>query len=32
MQQAAETAHHDGVYPGVVRELRRRYRLDWSGW
>ena len=30
--QASETARHNGVYPGVLRELRRRYKLDWSGW
>ena len=30
--QAAETARHNGVYPGVIRDVRRRNRLEWSGW
>lgn len=25
-------ARRAGVYPGTLRETRRRYRLDWSGW
>jgi len=32
IQQASEAARHDGVYPGVIREMRRRSRLEWSGW
>jgi S1-C subfamily serine protease len=28
----AEAARHNGVYPGTIRELRHRYRLDWAGW
>ena len=32
MDKAAETARQRGVYPGSVRDLRRRYRLQWSGW
>ena len=32
IQQASEAARHEGVYPGFVRDVRRRYRLDWSGW
>ena len=32
IQQASESARHNGVYPGALRELRRRYRLEWSGW
>ena len=32
MDEAADTARHAGVYPGVMRDLRRRYRLDWDGW
>jgi hypothetical protein len=32
MDQAAEDARRSGVYPGVMRDLRRRHRLDWSGW
>ena len=29
---AGEEARRAGVYPGVLREIRRRYRLDWTGW
>jgi hypothetical protein len=32
MEKAAETARQRGVYPGTVRDLRRRHRLQWSGW
>ena len=32
MAQAGDTARRAGVYPGTLRETRRRYRLDWSGW
>jgi S1-C subfamily serine protease len=32
VQQASEAARHNGVYPGVQRDMRRRYKLDWSGW
>ena len=32
MSQAGENARRAGVYPGALREARRRYRLDWSGW
>jgi hypothetical protein len=32
IDQAAEAARRSGVYPGVMRELRRRHRMDWSGW
>jgi hypothetical protein len=32
MAQAGETARRAGVYPGTLRDARRRYRLDWSGW
>lgn len=30
--RAAEAARQSGVYPGVMRDLRRQHRLDWSGW
>jgi S1-C subfamily serine protease len=30
--QAVESARRAGVYPGTLRDIRRRYRLDWSGW
>jgi S1-C subfamily serine protease len=32
MEKAAEAARQAGVYPGVLRDLRRRHRLQWSGW
>jgi putative serine protease PepD len=32
MDKAADGARRLGVYPGVMRDLRRRYRLDWAGW
>jgi hypothetical protein len=32
MTQANDDARRAGVYPGSVRETRRRHRLDWSGW
>jgi hypothetical protein len=32
MAQATEGARRRGVYPGVIRDLRRHYRLDWDGW
>lgn len=30
--KAAEIARQNGVYPGVLRDLRREYRMDWAGW
>jgi S1-C subfamily serine protease len=32
MEKAAEAARQAGVYPGVLRDLRRQHRLQWSGW
>ena len=32
LDQAAEVARRSGVYPGVMRDLRRRHRFDWTGW
>lgn len=32
LDKASETARQHGVYPGVVRDLRRRHRLIWAGW
>lgn len=29
---ADEAARQSGVYPGVRREIRRKYRLDYPGW
>jgi hypothetical protein len=32
MDKAAESARQAGVYPGVLRDLRRQHRMQWSGW
>jgi hypothetical protein len=32
MQQAEENARRAGVYPGVARDIRRKYTMDWTGW
>jgi S1-C subfamily serine protease len=32
MASADEVARTASVYPGVRRELRRKYKLDWDGW
>jgi S1-C subfamily serine protease len=32
MVQAGEQARRAGVYPGTLRDIRRKYRIDWSGW
>jgi len=32
IETAGEAARQNGVYPGVLRDLRRRYRMNWSGW
>jgi S1-C subfamily serine protease len=32
MGTTGEQARRAGVYPGVLREVRRKYRMDWSGW
>ncbi len=32
MSQADEAARTAGVYPGVQRDLRRKYSMDWDGW
>jgi hypothetical protein len=32
MTSADETARSAAVIPGVRRDLRRRYKLDWTGW
>jgi hypothetical protein len=31
LQQAEENARRAGVYPGVVREIRKKYVMYWSG-
>jgi S1-C subfamily serine protease len=32
MDKAAEAARRDGVYPGTLREIRQKHRMEWSGW
>ena len=32
LENAEEQARRDGLYPGVIREIRRRHGLDWDGW
>ena len=32
MDEAGEAARRQGVYPGTLREIRQKYRMDWSGW
>jgi hypothetical protein len=32
MAAAAESARTTGLYPGQVRTLRHKYRLEWDGW
>ena len=32
MAEASEQARRAGVYPGTLRDTRRKYRLDWTGW
>ncbi len=31
MRKVSDAARRAGVYPGSMRETRRRYRLDWTG-
>jgi hypothetical protein len=32
MSETSEAARKAGVYPGTIRETRRKMRLDWTGW
>jgi hypothetical protein len=32
VEKAGEAARQSGVYPGVLRNVRRRHRMNWSGW
>jgi S1-C subfamily serine protease len=32
MSEAGEQARRAGVYPGVLRDVRRQHRIDWTGW
>lgn len=30
--KATEAARRQGVYPGIMRDLRRQHRMEWRGW
>ena len=32
MEQAGEAARRDDVYPGTIRDIRRKYKMEWTGW
>ena len=32
LSQAGDIARRTGAYPGNLRDLRRKYKIDWSGW
>ncbi|MDA1184113.1 MAG: trypsin-like peptidase domain-containing protein [Acidobacteria bacterium] len=32
VRAATEAARRQGVYPGVMRDLRQEHRLEWAGW
>jgi hypothetical protein len=32
LESAEEQARRDGLYPGEIRDARRRHGLDWDGW
>jgi V8-like Glu-specific endopeptidase len=32
MDQAIEAARRDDVYPGTIRDIQRKYRMEWVGW
>jgi hypothetical protein len=32
VETAGEAARQSGVYPGVLRDLRRKHRMNWTGW
>ena len=32
VEKAGEAARQRGVFPGTARDLRRRHRLQWTGW
>jgi S1-C subfamily serine protease len=32
MSRAAENARRQGVYPGVMRDIRRQHKMEWQGW
>jgi S1-C subfamily serine protease len=32
LDDGAEVARRNGVYPGTIRQIRQKYKMDWSGW
>lgn len=32
LRTQAEVARRAGLYPGTIRDMRRRHRLEWDGW
>jgi S1-C subfamily serine protease len=32
LDESAEVARRSGVYPGTIRQIRQKYKMDWSGW
>jgi hypothetical protein len=32
VEQATELARQSGVFPGVMRDVRRKHRMNWPGW
>ena len=32
VEKAGEAARQSGVYPGVLRDIRRKHRMNWAGW
>ena len=32
MSRASEAARRQGVYPGVMRDIRRQNQMEWAGW
>jgi S1-C subfamily serine protease len=32
MTRASEAARRQGVYPGVMRDIRRQHQMEWQGW
>ncbi len=32
LDESAEVARRNGVYPGTIRQIRQKYKMDWSGW
>jgi hypothetical protein len=32
MDEVSDFARKSSIYPGIIRELREKYRMEWSGW